>query len=231
MEAVTTFVAAWRNATIPAISSMYFMIEPPKTFPAMFASVGIMRRYVIIADSETLFAASRPFRIRRVNDGETFINVISLGRTGGVHNAGGDDTGGGTRHEPGDRRREVDGERRGGSRARGGEKVRSTLRKASSRGCGNRQQRRRRLRRGKIPRGERVEGEGPPPLEPRGHKDDRGTDQLEKTRRDCGRDAGGPGRERAHEAGERVRAGGDRHRRAIRNRNQGRREGTPFDGD
>src|SRR5438132_8455223 len=231
MEAVTTFVAAWRDATIPAISSMYFMIEPPKTFPAMLASVGIMRRYVIIADSETLLAAGRPFRIRRVNDGETFINVISLGRTGGVHNAGGDDEGGGTRREPRDRRREVDGERRGGGSAGGGEKVWSTLRKASSRSRGKRQQRRRRLRRGQIPRGERVEGEGPPPFKPRGHKDDRGPGQLEETRRDRGRGGGGPGRERGHEAGERVRAGRDRHRRDLRNGNQGRREGTPFDHD
>src|SRR2546422_10121832 len=102
MEAVTTFVAAWRNATIPAISSMYFMIEPPKTFPAMLASVGIIRRYVISEDSETLFAASRPFRIRPVKDRETFINVSSLGRAGGVHHARADDEGGGTRRKPWD---------------------------------------------------------------------------------------------------------------------------------
>src|SRR5438128_9487802 len=221
MEAVTTFVAAWRDATIPAISSMYFMIEPPKTFPAMLASVGIIRRYVVMADSETLFAASRPFRIWRVRGGETFINVISLGRTGGLHHAGADDEGGGTSRKPRDWRREVDGERGGGGRARGVEKVWSPLRKASSRGRGKRQQRARWLRRSQTPRGERVEGEGPPPLEPRGHKDGGGGDQLEETERECGGNACGSGRQRAVEAGERVRAGRYRNRRDIRNENQG----------
>src|SRR5207245_9077286 len=111
--------------------------------------------------------------------------------------------------------------RRGGGRARGGEKVWSPLRKASPRRRGERQQRRRWLRRSPIPRGERVEGEGPPPLEPRGHKDRGGGDQLEETQRACGGNACGSGRQRAVEAGERVRAGRDRHRRDLRNGNQG----------
>src|SRR2546427_12042592 len=123
-----------------------------------------------MADSETLFAASRPFRIWRVRGGETFINVISLGRTGGVHHARADDEGGGTRRKPWDWRREVDGERGVGGRARGGEKVWSPLRKASSRGRGKRQQRRRWLRRRPAARRARDEGERPPPPESPGQK-------------------------------------------------------------
>src|SRR2546422_11537259 len=174
-----------------------------------------------MADSETLFAASRRFRIWRVRGGETFINVISLGRTGGVNPARADDEGGGTSRKPRDWRREVDGERGGGGRARGVEKVWSPLRKASARGRGKRQQRRRWLRRCQIPRGERVEGEGPPPFEPRGHKDEGGGDQLEETQGECGGSAYGPGWQRAVEVCGGVRAGRDRNRRDIRNGNQG----------
>src|SRR5579863_4925061 len=57
MEAVTQFLPAWRQATMAAISSMYLMMAPPKTFPRTLASVGIMSLVVVISDSEGRFGA------------------------------------------------------------------------------------------------------------------------------------------------------------------------------
>ena len=53
MEAVTTFFLAWWKATIPATSSMYLIIAPPKTLPRTFPSVGIISLTVVIWDTET----------------------------------------------------------------------------------------------------------------------------------------------------------------------------------
>lgn len=55
MEAVTTFLPAWRQATRVATSSMYFMIAPPKTLPRTLASEGIISLAVVISDSEGFF--------------------------------------------------------------------------------------------------------------------------------------------------------------------------------
>src|SRR5712692_1039791 len=58
MDAVTTFLPAWRHATIAATSSMYLIIAPPKTFPSTLASVGIMSLAVLISDSDGFFPRS-----------------------------------------------------------------------------------------------------------------------------------------------------------------------------
>ena len=63
---------------MPAISSMYLMIAPPKTFPITFASVCMRSLDVVIEESLTLFPLSRSGNLV-VRQAEWFIKLVRAG--------------------------------------------------------------------------------------------------------------------------------------------------------
>ena len=57
IDAVTTLAREWRNAAIAAVLSIIESMTPPKMWPRLFASCGIMRCVVSRADSFTVLAS------------------------------------------------------------------------------------------------------------------------------------------------------------------------------